>query len=160
MIYRRIPVTPAKNFSLTLREDVVEHELEQGRLAHIRKFLIELGTPFAFVGAWRARVGGHEGSWRITTRGGKPKLPTAALNAPRSTKTRTQSTSNRSKNCERRRTFPVETGGFSAEAWKKGIRNSLLSGRLARVCGSDHCSDRPSRTSNNPDRLLRMAVVR
>jgi predicted nuclease of restriction endonuclease-like (RecB) superfamily len=36
--------------SLTLRHDAAERELEEGLLAHIRKFLIELGAGFAFVG--------------------------------------------------------------------------------------------------------------
>jgi predicted nuclease of restriction endonuclease-like (RecB) superfamily len=35
---------------LTLRRDAAERELEEGLLAHIRKFLIELGAGFAFVG--------------------------------------------------------------------------------------------------------------
>lgn len=35
---------------LTLAEDAAERELERGLLAHIRKFLLELGTGFAFVG--------------------------------------------------------------------------------------------------------------
>jgi len=35
---------------LTLRRDAAEHELEQGLLDHIRKFLLELGAGFAFVG--------------------------------------------------------------------------------------------------------------
>jgi predicted nuclease of restriction endonuclease-like (RecB) superfamily len=35
---------------LTLREPVAERELEDGLLSHIRKFLIELGAGFAFVG--------------------------------------------------------------------------------------------------------------
>ena len=35
---------------LTLTEDAAERELERGLLAHIRKFLLELGTGFAFVG--------------------------------------------------------------------------------------------------------------
>jgi predicted nuclease of restriction endonuclease-like (RecB) superfamily len=35
---------------LTLREDAAERELEQGLLDHIRKFLLELGAGFAFVG--------------------------------------------------------------------------------------------------------------
>ena len=35
---------------LTLREQAAERELEGGLLAHIRKFLIELGAGFAFVG--------------------------------------------------------------------------------------------------------------
>ena len=35
---------------LTLASDAAERELEQGLLAHIRKFLLELGAGFAFVG--------------------------------------------------------------------------------------------------------------
>ena len=35
---------------LTLRQDAAERELEQGLLDHIRKFLLELGAGFAFVG--------------------------------------------------------------------------------------------------------------
>ena len=35
---------------LTLSADAAERELEQGLLAHIRKFLLELGAGFAFVG--------------------------------------------------------------------------------------------------------------
>jgi predicted nuclease of restriction endonuclease-like (RecB) superfamily len=35
---------------LTLRTGAAEHELEQGLLDHIRKFLLELGAGFAFVG--------------------------------------------------------------------------------------------------------------
>jgi predicted nuclease of restriction endonuclease-like (RecB) superfamily len=35
---------------LTLREQAAERELEEGLLAHIRRFLIELGAGFAFVG--------------------------------------------------------------------------------------------------------------
>jgi predicted nuclease of restriction endonuclease-like (RecB) superfamily len=35
---------------LTLRKQAAERELEEGLLAHIRKFLIELGAGFAFVG--------------------------------------------------------------------------------------------------------------
>ena len=35
---------------LTLRDQAAEKELEDGLLAHIRKFLIELGAGFAFVG--------------------------------------------------------------------------------------------------------------
>jgi predicted nuclease of restriction endonuclease-like (RecB) superfamily len=35
---------------LTLRTDAAERELEQGLLDHIRKFLLELGAGFAFVG--------------------------------------------------------------------------------------------------------------
>ena len=40
-----------RNFDfLTLRHQTAERELEEGLLAHIRKFLIELGAGFAFVG--------------------------------------------------------------------------------------------------------------
>jgi len=35
---------------LTLQADAAERELEQGLLAHIRRFLLELGAGFAFVG--------------------------------------------------------------------------------------------------------------
>ena len=35
---------------LTLPDQAAERELEEGLLAHIRKFLIELGAGFAFVG--------------------------------------------------------------------------------------------------------------
>jgi predicted nuclease of restriction endonuclease-like (RecB) superfamily len=35
---------------LTLAADARERELEQGLLAHLRKFLLELGAGFAFVG--------------------------------------------------------------------------------------------------------------
>lgn len=35
---------------LTLRDQAAERELEEGLLSHIRKFLIELGAGFAFVG--------------------------------------------------------------------------------------------------------------
>ncbi|MCE5276915.1 MAG: PDDEXK nuclease domain-containing protein [Planctomycetaceae bacterium] len=35
---------------LTLRTDAAERDLEQGLLGHIRKFLLELGAGFAFVG--------------------------------------------------------------------------------------------------------------
>ncbi|MBN1830425.1 MAG: DUF1016 domain-containing protein [Deltaproteobacteria bacterium] len=35
---------------LTLRNDAAEHDPEQGLLDHIRKFLLELGAGFAFVG--------------------------------------------------------------------------------------------------------------
>jgi len=35
---------------LTLRDQAAERELENGLLAHIRRFLIELGSGFAFVG--------------------------------------------------------------------------------------------------------------
>lgn len=45
---------------LTLAEDAAERELEQGLLAHIRKFLLELGTGFAFVGQqYHLDVGGE-----------------------------------------------------------------------------------------------------
>ncbi|MFH0982869.1 MAG: PDDEXK nuclease domain-containing protein [Planctomycetota bacterium] len=35
---------------LTLRQDAAERELEEGLLEHVRKFLLELGAGFAFVG--------------------------------------------------------------------------------------------------------------
>ncbi|KKR97022.1 MAG: hypothetical protein UU47_C0003G0009 [candidate division TM6 bacterium GW2011_GWE2_41_16] len=35
---------------LTLHDDYVEHELEQGLIDHVQKFLLELGQGFAFVG--------------------------------------------------------------------------------------------------------------
>lgn len=41
---------PYKFEFLTLAEEAREKELEEGLLAHIRKFLIELGAGFAFVG--------------------------------------------------------------------------------------------------------------
>lgn len=36
---------------LTLQQDAEERQLEQGLLAHIRQFLLELGTGFAFLGS-------------------------------------------------------------------------------------------------------------
>ncbi len=46
---------------LTLTEDAAERELERGLLAHIRKFLLELGTGFAFVGQQHhLEVGGED----------------------------------------------------------------------------------------------------
>lgn len=36
---------------LTLQQDAAERELEKGLLAHIRKFLLELGSGFSFVGS-------------------------------------------------------------------------------------------------------------
>jgi predicted nuclease of restriction endonuclease-like (RecB) superfamily len=46
---------------LTLAEDAREKELEEGLLAHIRKFLVELGAGFAFVGQQvRLDVGGED----------------------------------------------------------------------------------------------------
>jgi hypothetical protein len=35
---------------LTLRKDAAERDLKEGLLAHVRKFLLELGSGFAFVG--------------------------------------------------------------------------------------------------------------
>jgi predicted nuclease of restriction endonuclease-like (RecB) superfamily len=35
---------------LTLGDDAHERDLEQGLLAHVRQFLLELGAGFAFVG--------------------------------------------------------------------------------------------------------------
>jgi predicted nuclease of restriction endonuclease-like (RecB) superfamily len=46
---------------LTLAEDVREKELEAGLLEHLRKFLLELGVGFAFVGSQvRIEVGGED----------------------------------------------------------------------------------------------------
>jgi len=46
---------------LTLAADAAERELEQGLLAHIRRFLLELGAGFAFVGQQvRLEVDGEE----------------------------------------------------------------------------------------------------
>ncbi len=46
---------------LTLGPDAQEHELEQGLLAHMQKFLLELGTGFAFVGQqYHLEVGGED----------------------------------------------------------------------------------------------------
>jgi predicted nuclease of restriction endonuclease-like (RecB) superfamily len=52
---------PYKFEFLTLAEEAEEKALEAGLLAHIRKFLIEFGTGFAFVGQQvRLDVGGDE----------------------------------------------------------------------------------------------------
>ena len=52
---------PYKFEFLTLAEEVVEKELEEGLLTHIRKFLVELGAGFAFVGQQvRLEVGGED----------------------------------------------------------------------------------------------------
>jgi predicted nuclease of restriction endonuclease-like (RecB) superfamily len=46
---------------LSLAEDAAERELEQGLLTHIRTFLLELGTGFAFVGQQHhLEVGGDD----------------------------------------------------------------------------------------------------
>lgn len=46
---------------LMLAEDARERELEQGLLAHLKNFLLELGVGFAFVGSqYRLEVGGRE----------------------------------------------------------------------------------------------------
>jgi len=46
---------------LTLHKDARERELQEGLLNHIRQFLLELGTGFAFVGSpYRLMVGGDE----------------------------------------------------------------------------------------------------
>ena len=46
---------------LMLAEDARERELEQGLLAHLKNFLLELGIGFAFVGSqYRIDVGGRE----------------------------------------------------------------------------------------------------
>jgi predicted nuclease of restriction endonuclease-like (RecB) superfamily len=36
---------------LTLSQDALERELEQGLTGHIRRFFLELGVGFAFVGS-------------------------------------------------------------------------------------------------------------
>src|SRR4051794_9684652 len=52
---------PYKFDFLTLAEEVEEKAVEEGLLAHIRKFLIELGAGFAFVGQqFRLEVGGED----------------------------------------------------------------------------------------------------
>jgi predicted nuclease of restriction endonuclease-like (RecB) superfamily len=52
---------PYKFEFLTLAEETAEKELEEGLLAHIRRFLIELGAGFAFVGQQvRLDVGGED----------------------------------------------------------------------------------------------------
>ena len=52
---------PYKFEFLTIAEEAEEKELEEGLLAHIRKFLIELGAGFAFVGQQvRLEVGGED----------------------------------------------------------------------------------------------------
>ena len=52
---------PYKFEFLTLAEEAEEKELEDGLLAHIRRFLIELGAGFAFVGQQvRLDVGGED----------------------------------------------------------------------------------------------------
>jgi predicted nuclease of restriction endonuclease-like (RecB) superfamily len=43
---------------LTLRDDFIERELEQGLLDHVQKFLLELGQGFAFVGRQKHLVVG------------------------------------------------------------------------------------------------------
>jgi hypothetical protein len=46
---------------LTLHQDARERELQEGLIAHIRQFLLELGVGFAFVGSpYRLEVGGDE----------------------------------------------------------------------------------------------------
>jgi predicted nuclease of restriction endonuclease-like (RecB) superfamily len=52
---------PYKFDFLTLAEEAEEQAVEEGLLAHIRKFLIELGAGFAFVGQQlRLEVGGED----------------------------------------------------------------------------------------------------
>jgi predicted nuclease of restriction endonuclease-like (RecB) superfamily len=52
---------PYKFEFLTLAEETAEKELEEGLVAHIRRFLIELGAGFAFVGQRvRLDVGGED----------------------------------------------------------------------------------------------------
>lgn len=46
---------------LTLGEDALERDLERGLLEHVRKFLMELGVGFAFVGSqYHIEVGGQD----------------------------------------------------------------------------------------------------
>ena len=46
---------------LTIADDAAEQELERGLIAHIHKFLIELGAGFAFLGQqYRLNVGGDD----------------------------------------------------------------------------------------------------
>lgn len=46
---------------LTLADDARERELEEGLVAHVRKFLLELGVGFAFVGSqYHLEVGGDD----------------------------------------------------------------------------------------------------
>ena len=46
---------------LTLQKDAEERELERGLVAHVRKFLLELGAGFAFVGSqYHLEVGGED----------------------------------------------------------------------------------------------------
>ena len=46
---------------LTLSEDAREREMEAGLLEHLRKFLLELGVGFAFVGSqYPFEVGGED----------------------------------------------------------------------------------------------------
>lgn len=47
---RQIVRDPYSFDFLTLRTDSAERELERGLLANMRRFLLELGTGFAFVG--------------------------------------------------------------------------------------------------------------
>jgi len=52
---------PYKFEFLSLAEEAAERELEEGLLAHIRKFLIELGAGFAFVGQQvHLEIGGED----------------------------------------------------------------------------------------------------
>ena len=52
---------PYKFEFLTLAQEAEEQAVEEGLLAHIRKFLIELGAGFAFVGQQvRIEVGGED----------------------------------------------------------------------------------------------------
>jgi predicted nuclease of restriction endonuclease-like (RecB) superfamily len=46
---------------LTLQQDAEERELEKGLIAHIQKFLLELGSGFAFVGRqYHLEIGGED----------------------------------------------------------------------------------------------------
>jgi predicted nuclease of restriction endonuclease-like (RecB) superfamily len=58
---RQILKDPYNFDFLALREDAAEADLERGLLAHIRKFLLELGAGFAFVGQQvHLEVGGED----------------------------------------------------------------------------------------------------
>ena len=58
---QQVPKDPYNFDFLTLAEDAQERELESGLLEHLRKFLLELGVGFAFVGSqYPLEVGGED----------------------------------------------------------------------------------------------------
>lgn len=60
-LVREITKDPYNFEFLTLRGDAEERLLEQGLVAHMQKFLLELGTGFAFVGnQYHLEVGGDD----------------------------------------------------------------------------------------------------